>query len=176
MLAQLDGLPFSLVYLALFAIVFARAQLTYWLGRLAGVGARRIGWGRRLLDRPQVQLAEQRLNRYGAPAISLSFLTVGLQTAINALAGAARMPFLKYLLAMLVGCAAWALVYSTIGIAALWAWVAIAAESPFGAAVIATLIVAAVVSLVVWRRRRAGREAPEAIDADEQVVRGRAQV
>jgi membrane protein DedA with SNARE-associated domain len=155
---SLRGLPFGLLYLALLGIVFARAQLTYWIGRLAGHGLRSRRWGRRL-ETPKVRRAEELLNRYGPAAVSVSFLTVGLQTAVNGGAGAIRMPFPRYLLAMLVGCAAWALVYSTIGIAALWAGIGLAARSPVGAAAVAVAAVLIVGAVVVLVRRRRARPA-----------------
>ncbi|WFR68859.1 hypothetical protein P9139_06825 [Curtobacterium flaccumfaciens] len=47
----LEGLPFRWLVLALFAVVFCRAQATYWLARGAAAGAvrsRRAGGSTRL--------------------------------------------------------------------------------------------------------------------------------
>jgi len=149
--AFLDDLGFVELLIALFVIVFLRAQATYWVARaiVSGVASRR--WGR-WLDSPPMRRASSMLERYGAPLVSVSFLTVGFQTVVNAAAGAARMRWLLYLVAMLPGCAAWALVYATIGFAALWAVLGAAAGSPLGIALLAALVVAVVVAIVLVRR------------------------
>ena len=72
-------------------------------------------------------LRAQRLSaRLGIVAVPLSFLTIGVQTAINFSAGFTLMPLRRYLPAVIVGCLLWALLYSTVGmvgfaaIGALW--------------------------------------------------------
>lgn len=150
--AFLDGLGFVELLAALFVIVLLRAQATYWLARavVSGVASRR--WGG-LLRTPAMRRASALLARYGAPAVTVSFLTVGFQTLINAAAGAARMRFAVYLIAMLPGCAAWALVYATVGFTVLWAVVGAAAGSPAGIAVLVALVAAVVTAIVLLRRR-----------------------
>jgi membrane protein DedA with SNARE-associated domain len=150
--AFLSELGFAELLAALFAIVFLRAQATYWLARaiVTGVASRR--WGR-WLESPAMRRASAVLARYGAPAVTVSFLTVGLQTMVNAAAGAARMRWLVYLLAMIPGCLAWALIYATVGFAVLWAVIGAAAGSPGGIAVLAALVAAVVVAVVLVRRR-----------------------
>lgn len=158
-------MPAWWAYLALFAIVFARVQAVYWLGRATGRGVRSRQWGRRL-EGPRIRRAEELLNRYGAPAVTVSLITPGVQTAVNALAGITRMPFVRYLVAMLIGCAAWALVYTT-GLAALWAWTKHAISEPwFG--VLSLAVVAAAILVVrrtVTRHRRRATEPPHATPA-----------
>lgn len=135
-------------YGGLFALVFARVQAVYWLGRLTARGVRSRRWGQRL-EGPRVRRAEELLNRYGAPAVTVSLLTPGVQTAVNALAGITRMPFVRYVIAMTIGCAAWALVY-TAGLAAVWAWIRHALTEPrLG---IPTLIIALAAGAVAARR------------------------
>ncbi|NQX11679.1 VTT domain-containing protein [Microbacteriaceae bacterium VKM Ac-2855] len=156
--AFFDGLGFWELLLGLFVVVFLRAQATYWIARgvVAGVANRR--WGR-WIDAPAMARGARILNRWGAPAITVSFLTVGLQTVMNAAAGAARMRWLVYLLAMVPGCIAWALIYATIGFTVLWAVIGAAAGSPWGVAVLAALVLGAA-ALVWWRvRGRAGDRA-----------------
>src|SRR5690242_20157724 len=100
----------------------ARSHLTYWAGR----GLRRGGGRGRLaahLDRPVVARAEGVVRRLGAPVVTLSFLTVGLQTAVNAAAGSLRMPMSRYLPATVVGSLAWAALYTTVGFTVARAWV-----------------------------------------------------
>lgn len=147
-------------YLALFALVFTRVQAVYWLGRLAGRGVRSRRWGQRM-EGPRIRRAEDLLNRYGAPAVTVSLVTPGVQTAVNALAGVTKMPFVRYLVAMVLGCLAWALVY-TVGLAALWAWIRHALAEPwFGAGSVLLVAIAVVVGgrYVISRRQRRSAEA-----------------
>jgi membrane protein DedA with SNARE-associated domain len=116
-----DGWPYAAVFALFFASGMARSHLTYWAGR----GLRR-GGGRtpiaRHLDRPVVVRAEGVVRRLGAPVVTLAFLTVGLQTAVNAAAGSLRMPMSRYLPATVVGSLAWAALYTTVGFAVARAW------------------------------------------------------
>lgn len=133
--AWLEGRPFAVTVLVLFLIVLARAQATYWAGRGAMSRALHTALGRRLTG-PRMTRAIARLHRWGLPLITVSFVTVGFQTVINAAAGVTRMHWGRYTAAMLPGCVAWALIYATVGIAAFtawlrldgaWQWVALAA-------------------------------------------------
>lgn len=145
--------PFGILLVSLMVIVFCRAQATYWLGRLARAGANRTRLSR-YLEGGRGNRATQLLDRYGLPAITLSFLTVGLQTAINATAGVLGIRWPRYTVAMLPGCLAWALIYATVGFAALEAWVALAAHSPYAPWIAVLVVVAVVVAVVLIRRRR----------------------
>jgi len=149
----LEGLPFWWLVLALFAVVLCRAQATYWLARGAVAGASRSRWGR-WLDSAAVRRGSALLDRWGLPVVTLSFLTVGLQTIMNAAAGIARVPWWRYTLAMLPGCVAWAFIYATVGIALFWAVLATFAGSPWGVVVLVALVVAGGVGTWSVRRRR----------------------
>ena len=46
--------------------------------------------------------------RWGAPVVTLSFLTVGIQTLVNLAAGVMRMPLRRYIPALTVGAILWA--------------------------------------------------------------------
>lgn len=150
----LEGTPFAITFTVLFVIVLLRAQGTYWLGRGVTAGVLRT----RLADRvtgPRTTRAITALNRWGTPMVTVSFLTIGFQTVVNAAAGLIRMPWLRYSIAMVIGCIAWALIYATVGIAAVEASLALAAHSPWAlVAVIAVLIAAGVTAMIVVRRRR----------------------
>jgi membrane protein DedA with SNARE-associated domain len=146
------GAPFWIAFLALLGIVFARAQLTYWAGRAVVAGAHRTRLSERM-DSPRMTSVVASLNRWGPPMITLSFLTIGLQTAVNAAAGLTRMWWPKYTAWMLPGCLAWAAIYATVGMAAAAAWVALAARSAW-APWVAFAVLAAVVAVVVLLRRR----------------------
>jgi membrane protein DedA with SNARE-associated domain len=109
-----DDWPLIPTILFLFVVAFARAGTTYAIARgLRGASDRRSS----LLSRPMVQRAEETVRRYGAPAVALSFLTVGIQTAINAAAGALKMPLARYLPALAFGALVWGVLYATVGMA-----------------------------------------------------------
>ncbi|WIE65304.1 VTT domain-containing protein [Curtobacterium sp. MCLR17_036] len=149
----LEGLPFRWLLLALFLVVFCRAQATYWVARLAVTGASRSRWGGWLRS-PAVRRESALLERWGLPVVTASFVVVGLQTVMNAAAGLARVAWWRYTVAMVPGCVVWALLYATVGFAVFWAVVAALAGSPWGVAAIGGLVVAAAVALTVIHRRR----------------------
>lgn len=153
----LGGFPFAGVVTALFFIVLFRAQGTYWLGRGIAAGTIRTPLGRRLgsrLSGPGLARAVGYLNRFGPIAVTLSFLTIGIQTMINGAAGLTRMAWPRYTLAMIPGCVAWAFIYATVGMTAFYAAVAAAAGSPWGLVAVAAGVVT-IALVMIGRRRRA---------------------
>jgi membrane protein DedA with SNARE-associated domain len=87
------------------------------------------------------------VRRFGAPAVTLGFLTVGVQTAINASAGMLRMPQRRFLPAVTLGALLWAVLYTTVGFTVVDAWLGGVA---WWWAVVALAVVATIV--VVSRR------------------------
>ncbi len=114
----LDGKPFAITFAVLFGIVLLRAQATYWIARGVTAGVLHTRWAAKVTG-PRTTRAIAALNRWGLPLVTISFLTIGLQTVVNAAAGLIRMPWIRYTIAMLIGCVAWALIYATVGIAAV---------------------------------------------------------
>ena len=108
------NLPFLLVWLIMYGIIICRAGATYALGRLGRGGLAKSARIRALLASEKYARAEARVNRFGAPIVAASFLTIGFQTLANLAAGTTLMPWLRYLAALLVGGAAWATVYSIV--------------------------------------------------------------
>lgn len=150
MLDDFARLPFWQAFLALFVIVMARSNATYWVGRGAIAG-----WQRR---RPQPSKegrlrAEKLIRRLGPVAVALSYLTIGIQTTIHLTAGALRMPLPLYLPATVVGSVAWAVIYATIGLAMVEAWLLAAAGSWYALAGIVALIVVGITTWVLGRKR-----------------------
>lgn len=145
-------LPLAWAYLTLFVIVMCRANATYWVGRLIVAGGRRSERMQAFLTGPTMVRAEGFTARWGVLAVPLSFLTIGIQTAVNLSAGALRMPLVRYLPAVTLGCLLWALVYATVGLAAIQAVLLGLARSPW--ALVALGIAAAVVAGVVWFQKR----------------------
>ena len=79
------------------------------------------------------------LHRWGPVAVTLAYLTVGVQTAVFAGSGLIRMPYARFTLASLPGAVGWAIVWATAGLGAVWAALALAARSPW--ALVAALVV-----------------------------------
>ncbi|MFF4696430.1 DedA family protein [Streptomyces chattanoogensis] len=139
---------------ALYVIVLLRAGGTFAVGWLAGAGARRSRFAGRISS-VKFRRAERAIQRWGAPVVAVSFLTVGFQTAANFLAGSMRMPLPRYLPALFVGGAAWALIYATAGLGVLEVLGGLFAERPaLGGTAVAVLLLA-VCGVVVYRRRKA---------------------
>lgn len=137
----LEGRPFAITFIILFGIVLLRAQATYWAGRAAARGAERTRLGTRLSG-PRVTRAITALHRWGLPVITISFITVGFQTVVNAAAGLTKMRWGRYTAAMVPGCAVWAALYATIGFAALTAWFELHGFWKWSALVVLAAIVA----------------------------------
>lgn len=158
-----ESWPYPLAVGTLFVIVFLRANATYWLGRAAQAGARRTRMAR-LLRTSGYRRAEQMVARWGTPVVTASFLTVGLQTMINAAAGVTRMPLRRYVPAMALGGVFWAFLYATVGFITIEAWTIFYRAQPVVAVALAALAVAALVFFVV----RALRRSVIVADADPQ--------
>ncbi len=146
------GAPFEAVVAALFCIVLLRANATYWAGRLVARGANRTR-AARWMNTQSYQRAVERINRWGAPAVSVSFLTIGVQTVINLAAGATRMPLTRYLPASVVGSIAWAFLYGTVGFVGFEALAVLWQHSP-AVAVLAGLVALAGLAWFVLRQLR----------------------
>lgn len=147
MMDWLREAPFGWAYLFLFCGAMVRANTTYWIGRgiAAGVSHSRF---EHVLQGPIYQRARRFMARWGILAVPLSFLTVGIQTAVNASAGISRMPQVRYLPAVVVGCLMWALIYATVGMAVVYAALAV------GWQWVALAVVLLVVGTLLWIRYR----------------------
>ena len=105
--------PVLPLYVFLVVVATGRGGATYALAR----GARGLAGRRWRLDAAWVRRGEDVVRRFGAPAVTLCFLTIGVQTAVNAAAGSLRMPLRRYVPALLLGALLWAAVYVTVGVA-----------------------------------------------------------
>lgn len=155
MMEEIRSWPWAWAWLALFAIVLLRAGATYGVGRLVAAGVLR-----RREPGPRLRAAADRVDRWGPPVVTASFLTVGAQTVVNAGAGLAGMTWPRYLVGLIPGAALWATVWSTIGAGAFL--VALRTGSERGEAVAVgcvALVLVAVVAALASRRRRGSLEA-----------------
>ena len=159
------------LFVFLFFVVFFRAQATYWLARGAASGAvlasgRQgfLGAMARWFDGPVPRKGAAMLDKWGIIVIPLCFLTVGIQTAVNAGAGLVRMRWSTYTIAMIPGCVLWALLYGLGTLAVFAAAIRAVAGSPWGWAGL-TLIIMLIAAKIVWGRRKR-RAVDAALNAD----------
>lgn len=148
--------PWFWAWLAFFAVVLLRAGGTYGIGRGIAAGA--------LRDRgpgPKVGRAMQQVRRWGPPAVTVSFFTVGAQTAVNLAAGLARMSVRRYLTGLLPGAVIWATIWSTIGMSAFLAVFSGGSERA------AWLLVLAVVLVVAFLLARSIRQIEPPVEPED---------
>ena len=145
-----DG-PWIWVWLALYFIVLCRAGGTHLIGRAVRNGVSRIKSIQRLLASASYQRAERLLDRWGPPAVSVSFLTIGFQTAINLASGVIRMRWYRYLPALLIGGALWATVYTTIGSVSISAIGIAYNRWPVPTIIVTIVLIISLVGWILWR-------------------------
>jgi membrane protein DedA with SNARE-associated domain len=137
----------------LFVVVAVRAGSTYAVGRAVQAGLRQTRLAH-ALSSPAFTRAQGTLARWGAPVITASFLTVGLQTVLNLAAGVGRMPLRHYVPALLVGSVLWAFLYASVGFATFAAWRRLYDLYPVAAVSAATALVTGLAAYVIWRVRQ----------------------
>jgi membrane protein DedA with SNARE-associated domain len=146
------GWPYPVAVAALFVVVMLRAGATYALGRAAQAGVRKSRLSR-LMAKPRFARMQDLVARWGAPVVTLSFLTVGIQTLVNLAAGVMRMPLRRYIPALTVGSIIWAFVYATVGFATFAGWRRMYELSPAAAIVILVVLLAGLAGYIVWQVR-----------------------
>ncbi|MFI7482122.1 hypothetical protein ACH9EU_06855 [Kocuria sp. M1R5S2] len=154
MQAWLESLPLGAGILFFWAVGVVRTTVVFVLGRLAVRGGRRVDRVRRVIDTPVYRRAEQFVNRWGVLAVPACFLTVGLQTAVILTTAVTGMPLRRWIPAMLVGTLIWGVVYGTVGMAVVWAWL----EQPWVVAPVVVLL-AVPAARTIGARRRSRRSA-----------------
>ena len=140
--------PYPVAVAVLFLIALLRAGATYALGRAAQGGARRTRVAK-LMARPGFARVQDVVARWGAPVVTLSFLTVGIQTLVNLVAGMTRMPLRRYLPALAAGSVLWGLLYATVGFAGVTAWWQLYLRSPVLAVALLVALVGGIIAYVV---------------------------
>lgn len=164
------ALPWYIVIPTLWAGAMIRSNATHWLGRGTRRGAGAL-WRRYRPESASAQtqrrrpLAERLLRTLGPLAVVIGFLTVGLQTAIMFTSGVVRMPLKRFVPATMIGSLFWALIYATIGMAALEAFVLALTGSWWGALLLLGVVAVAVTVMLLadrllerWQRNRATEE------------------
>lgn len=150
MIDEIRSWPWAWAWLTLFVIVLLRAGATWAIGRGIAAGVLR---GRTL--GPRVQRAVERVEQWGPPVVTLSFLTVGAQTVVNLGAGLARMGWVRYTMGLVPGAAIWATIWTTLGAGVVAAATGAGADHTEGIVLLVlTVVVVLVVAVVASRRRR----------------------
>ena len=144
--------PIAAVWVFFLFGALARGSALYWVGR----GLRKAD-KRGLAERPSIRRAEQVITRWVATVVALSFLTVGVQSAVNIAAGILRMPLARFAPALLVGASIWATIYTTVGMSVFYAALGELSWGWVGAGVLAAALVVAVTA---YARRRLRLRAP----------------
>ena len=152
--------PYPVAVLVLFVVALLRAGGTYALGRAAQKGARRTRIAE-LMARPGFARVQALIARWGAPVVTLSFLTVGIQTLVNLAAGVTQMPLRRYLPALAVGALLWGFLYATLGLATFSALRELYAVSPTLAIAITIALVLGIAGYVGWQVRQRRTEQVE---------------
>lgn len=159
-----DG-PWIWVWIALFAIVFLRAGGTYLIGRAARAGIARISTVKRIMKSTVYQRAERALDRWGPPAVAVSFLTIGFQTAVNLAAGVVRMRWYRYLPALILGGAIWATIYTTIGSVSVAALGIAYSRWPIATIAVSIVLAVALIAWIIWRLTSTDKKVSEKIQS-----------
>ena len=147
-----EGWPYPVAVAALFVVVMLRAGGTYLIGRAAREGVRRSRLSR-VMSKPRFARIQQVVARWGAPVVTASFLTVGIQTLVNLAAGVMRMPLRRYIPALTVGAIIWAFLYATLGFATFSASWQIYDLSHVVAIVSVVVLLAGLAGYIVWQVR-----------------------
>lgn len=159
-----DALPIEVALAFMWVVGIVRTSIVYALGALAAEGGARLDRIRKAMDSPLYRKARRLINRWGVIAVSLCFLTVGLQTAVIITTGFTKMPLRRWVPAMLLGTFIWACIYTTIGFAIL----AALGLEPWMFPLALAIIITVMVIVAQLRELRINRETVE--DTAENIV------
>ena len=122
------------------------------------------------VDEEDLDRAERRFRRHSAWMVVLGRMVPGVRSLVSLPPGLLRMPFGRYLAALLAGCAVWAGIWTTIGTAAVNAAIAVGLRHPVTLVAVG-LGAVALVSWVVYRlTRRTPADRPAGRPADPTVA------
>jgi membrane-associated protein len=153
--ASQGSVPLGLVLLAACLGAVIGDQIGYLVGREWGEGVlRKIP--DRLLDEDRLQTGRAYVRRMGAKGVILGRWTAALRALVPGLAGMARMSYPRFLAANVFGGVGWAVLVGVVGYLAGNSYKKV--ESALGSVsyVLLALIVAALVTWHIIRRRREG--------------------
>ena len=156
---MLADFPFWGAWIFMFILGTLRGQGTYWIGRGASSAATHVGsdedteskWAKvkAWLNSDKTKTGRTLVHKIGVVAVPLSYLTVGLQTAVLAAAGLVRIQWWKFTIAQIPGAMAWATIYSGVGLAGWKAVIAVfTGDGIIPAIALVVLVTAAIVGVV----------------------------
>lgn len=157
----LDTLHWSAAIGFFWAVGVIRTSIIYSLGRLAAAGGRHSQKIARLMRHPVYVQARSFVNRWGVLAVPACFFTVGFQTAVIITTGFTQMPLLRWIPAMLLGTLIWGIIYGTVGMAVVWAWL----ENP----ITALALIALLGAIIVFYRLNQRKQTAEALKKVEKL-------
>jgi membrane protein DedA with SNARE-associated domain len=105
------------------------------------------------MAKPRFARMQQAVATWGAPVVTVSFLTIGIQTLVNLAAGVMRMPLRRYIPALTLGAILWAFLYATVGFATFAGWRRVYEMSPTAAVITLVVLLAGLVGYIVWQVR-----------------------
>ena len=157
---MLSNFPFWGAWIFMYVLGTLRGQGTYWIGRGASSAATHVGseedhdskWAKikAWLDSDRTKTGRTLVHKIGVVAVPLSYLTVGLQTAVLAAAGLVRIQWWKFTVAQIPGAIAWATIYSGVGLAGWSAVLAIFTGDGIVPAIVFVVLVAVVIAAIVF--------------------------
>ena len=169
MQAWLESLPLGAAILFFWAGAVVRTTTIFALGRAAATGgSRRSERVRGLMDTAVYRRAQRLVHRWGVLAVPACFLTVGLQTAVILTTAVTGMPLRRWIPAMLVGTLIWGVVYGTVGMAVVWAWL----EQPWVVAPIVVVLLMVLGRTAHRRCRSRGERRDEKLPASRSRAPG----
>jgi membrane protein DedA with SNARE-associated domain len=119
----------------------------FWIGRLGGVGIRRLA--ARLAGHDRVVAAERMIRRQGPALVFVGRFLPGFRLAVNLSCGAGQMSYPRFLLFDAAGAAVWSTQAALLGF-----FLGKAFADQLWVALLVALAVVGVVGLVVWWRER----------------------
>lgn len=157
---MLSNFPFWGAWIFMYVLGTLRGQGTYWIGRGASSAATHVGseeehdskWAKikAWLNSDRTKTGRTLVHKIGVVAVPLSYLTVGLQTAVLAAAGLVRIQWWKFTVAQIPGAIAWATIYSGVGLAGWSAVLAIFTGDGIVPAIVFVVLVAVVIAAIVF--------------------------
>lgn len=157
---MLSNFPFWGAWIFMYVLGTLRGQGTYWIGRGASSAATHVGseeehdskWAqiKAWLNSDRTKTGRTLVHKIGVVAVPLSYLTVGLQTAVLAAAGLVRIQWWKFTVAQIPGAIAWATIYSGVGLAGWSAVLAIFTGDGIVPAIVLVVLVAVVIAAIVF--------------------------
>ena len=145
------GQPYLIMGAIMTAIAAIGSQGHYWLGRAVRAGRVQASWAQKHAADKQ-RLAGERLELWGWPLIPISYLMIGMQTAVQMTAGLTGWRWGRYTLASVIGWVVWGAIYGMGGMVVLTGVVILAIHAWWMAAVFVFAITTAVVLIVRLRR------------------------